>query len=186
MGTAAALTGPEYRRASPDDAAALARLMSDPQVFTGLLQTPYPSAEAWRKRLEQQVDENDGLHLLAIDNDKLIASGGIHSVGARLRRRHVAGLGICVARDRQGQGVGSEMMSRLLEWSDNWAGYLRIELNVYTDNERAIALYRRFGFELEGTHRAHALRDGVFVDTHSMARFHPNPPQVPRQIEPAS
>ena len=93
-----------------------------------------------------------------------------------------AGLGICVARERQKQGVGSEMMRRLLEWSDNWAGYLRIELNVYTDNERAIALYRRFGFEMEGTHRAHALRDGVYVDTHAMARFHPNPPQVPRQI----
>ena len=111
---------------------------------------------------------------------KSIASGGIHSVSARMRRRHVAGLGICVARERQKQGVGSEMMRRLLDWSDNWAGYLRIELNVYTDNERAIALYRRFGFELEGTHRAHALRDGVYVDTHAMARFHPNPPQVPR------
>ena len=162
------MTGLDYRRASPDDAAALVRLMSDPQVFAGLLQTPYPSIEAWRKNLEQQTEQNDGLHLLAIDNGEVIASGGIH------------GLGICVAAQRQKQGVGSEMMRRLLDWSDNWAGYLRIELNVYTDNERAIALYRRFGFEMEGTHRAHALRDGVYVDTHAMARFHPNPPQVPR------
>ena len=180
------LTGPEYRRASPDDAAALARLMSDPQVFAGLLQAPYPSVEVWRKHLEQQIEQNDGLHLLAIDNGEVIASGGVHGVGMRMRRRHVAGLGICVALDRQKQGVGSEMMRRLLEWSDKWAGYLRIELNVYTDNERAIALYRRFGFEMEGTHRAHALRDGVFVDTLSMARFHPNPPQVPRKTEQAS
>jgi putative acetyltransferase len=176
----------EYRRASPDDAAALVRLMSDPQVFGGLLQTPYPGVEAWRKNLEQQADQNDGVHLLAIDDDKLIASGRIHSVGTRMRRRHVAGLGICVASDRQNQGVGFEMMRRLLEWSDNWAGYLRIELNVYTDNERAIALYRRFGFEMEGTHRAHALRDGVYVDTHTMARFHPKPPQVPRPIQQAA
>ena len=170
----------EFRRASPDDAAAIVRLMSDPEVFPGLLQTPYPSVEAWRKHLEQQVEQQDGLHLLAIDNGEAIASGGIHSVSPRLRRRHAAGLGICVARERQRQGLGSEMMRRLLDWSDNWAGYLRIELSVYTDNERAIALYRRFGFEMEGTHRAHALRNGAYVDSHSMARFHPNPPRVPR------
>ena len=119
--------------------------MSDPEVFGGLLQMPYPSVEAWRKNLEKQVEQHDGLHLLAIDNGEVIASGGIHSAGLRMRRRHVAGLGICVARERQKQGIGSEMMKRLLDWADNWAGYLRIELTVYTDNERAIALYRRFG-----------------------------------------
>ena len=170
----------EFRRASPEDAPTIARLMSDPEVFPGTLQTPYPSVEVWRKNLEQQVEQPDGLHLLAIDSGEVIASGGIHTVSVRMRRRHVAGLGICVARERQRQGVGSEMMRRLLDWSDNWAGYLRIELSVYTDNERAIALYRRFGFEMEGTHRAHALRNGVYVDSHSMARFHPNPPQVLR------
>jgi putative acetyltransferase len=178
VGAAAAVI--EYRRASPNDAAALFRLMSDREVFAGTLQMPYPSAEAWRKNLEQHVEQHDSVHLLAIDNGQVIASGGIHSVSVRMRRRHAAGLGICVARERQQQGVGREMMKRLLDWSDNWAGYLRIELTVYVDNERAISLYRRFGFEMEGTHRAHALRDGVYVDTHTMARFHPNPPQVPR------
>lgn len=181
MGAAASVI--EFRRASPGDAAALFRLMSDPEVFAGLLQMPYPSVEEWRKRLEQQAEQHDALHLVAIDNGETIASGGIHSVSARMRRRHCAGLGICVAREKQKQGIGSQMMQRLLDWSDNWAGYLRIELNVYTDNERAIALYRRFGFELEGTHRAHALRNGVYVDTHAMARFHPNPPQVPRYTD---
>ncbi|HYM48045.1 MAG TPA: GNAT family N-acetyltransferase [Burkholderiaceae bacterium] len=178
MGAAEAVI--EYRRAAPSDAASLFRLMSDPQVFAGLLQMPYPSVEVWRKRLEEQVEQKDGLHLLAIEDGEVIASGGLHSASASLRRRHVAGLGICVIRERQQQGVGSEMMRRLLDWADNWAGYLRIELGVYTDNERAISLYRRFGFVMEGTHRAHALRDGVYVDTYAMARFHPNPPKLPQ------
>lgn len=179
MGAAAAVI--EYRRAAPADAAALHHLMGDPQVFSGLLQMPYPSVEAWRKRLEQQAEQQDGLHLLAVEGTDVIASAGLHSLGYTMRRRHVAGLGICVAQPRQKQGIGSEMMRRLLDWSDNWAGYLRIELNVYIDNERAISLYRRFGFVMEGTHRAHALRDGAYVDTHTMARFHPNPPKVPQQ-----
>jgi putative acetyltransferase len=169
----------EWRQAVPADAAAIVRLMSDPEVFAGLLQTPYPSVEVWRKRLEQRSEQQDGLHLLAVDGNDVIASGGIHGSGWMLRRRHVAGLGICVVHERQKQGIGSEMMKRLLDWADNWAGYLRIELTVYTDNERAISLYRRFGFVMEGTHRAHALRDGVYVDTYAMARFHPNPPKLP-------
>lgn len=68
------------------------------------------------------------------------------------------------------------MLRRLLDWSDNWIGYLRLELTVYTDNAAAIALYRKFGFEIEGTYRAYALRKGDLVDAYAMARLHPRPP----------
>ena len=69
-------------------------------------------------------------------------------------------------------------MQALCDYADGWAQILRIELGVYTDNAPAIALYRAFGFEIEGTHRAYALRDGVYVDAHCMARLHPNPPAL--------
>ncbi|MBI3369309.1 MAG: GNAT family N-acetyltransferase, partial [Burkholderiales bacterium] len=64
------------------------------------------------------------------------------------------------------------------DYADGWAQVLRIELHVYTDNARAIALYRRFGFVQEGCHRGHALREGQYVDSYSMARLHPNPPRI--------
>jgi L-phenylalanine/L-methionine N-acetyltransferase len=77
------------------------------------------------------------------------------------------------------QGVGNALMLALLDYADRWALLLRIELTVYADNARAIALYRRHGFAVEGTHRAYALRDGAFVDALAMARLHPQPPQLP-------
>ena len=53
--------------------------------------------------------------------------------------------------------------------ADNWMGFRRLELTVYTDNAVALALYRKFGFIIEGTARGYALRDGEFPDEITMA-----------------
>jgi putative acetyltransferase len=80
-------------------------------------------------------------------------------------------LGMAVPKRFQGKGVGTALMQALVDLADKWLPVTRIELTVFTDNERAIGLYKRFGFEIEGTHRAYALRDGKYVDTHAMARM---------------
>jgi putative acetyltransferase len=85
-------------------------------------------------------------------------------------------LGISVAPEFHGRGVGSALMQTMCAYADGWGHFLRIELEVFTDNARAIALYQRFGFRVEGTYRAYALRDGVYADALAMARLHPNPP----------
>jgi L-phenylalanine/L-methionine N-acetyltransferase len=103
---------------------------------------------------------------------------GLHSVQASLRRAHVRLLGIAIAPDWQGRGVGRALMQRLLAWADDWAGVLRIELQVHVDNERAQALYRSLGFVEEGRHRGYALKGGRYVDSISMARLHPKPPVI--------
>jgi putative acetyltransferase len=88
-------------------------------------------------------------------------------------------LGLSVAREFQRRGVGSALMAAICDYADDWAGVLRLELTVYTDNEAAIALYRKFGFVIEGTHRAYALRNGAYADAYAMARLHPHPPTLP-------
>jgi putative acetyltransferase len=69
-------------------------------------------------------------------------------------------------------------MAAMCDYADRWAGVLRLELSVYVDNAPAIALYRKFGFVVEGTFRAYAMRDGAYVDAYAMARLHPNPPRI--------
>jgi putative acetyltransferase len=80
-------------------------------------------------------------------------------------------LGMGVATAWQGKGVGSKLLAAALDIADNWMNLRRVELSVYADNEGAIALYRKFGFETEGLFRDYAVRDGVFVDALSMARL---------------
>jgi putative acetyltransferase len=161
----------------------LCAMMGDEAVFSDLLQLPYPSVELWRKRLEERAGQPTSLHLLAVDahgaTASIIGSAGISPIGPSQRQKHVGGLGISVAAAWQRRGIGTELMPRLLDWADNWAGYLRLELQVYTDNAAGIALYRKFGFEHEGTLRANALRKGVYVDSHLMARLHPQQPRLP-------
>jgi L-phenylalanine/L-methionine N-acetyltransferase len=167
------------RRASVDDAAAYARMMNDPAVYAGLMQLPYSDEHVWRSRLaESAAPGKIDLPLAAELNGEVVGSAGLHPVGVALRRRHAMTLGISVARRAQGQGVGTALMAALCDYADRWLGTLRLELTVYTDNEVAIRLYRKFGFEIEGTFKAYAMRDGAYVDAHAMARFHPAPPQV--------
>jgi L-phenylalanine/L-methionine N-acetyltransferase len=167
------------RRITAKDAAAMASLMSDPQVFGGLLQMPYPTEERWLARLtDSGAADKPDLSLLAELNGAVVGSAGLHAPGPVHRRRHVMGLGISVARAAQGQGVGTALMAALCDYADRWLNTLRIELTVYTDNEVALRLYRHFGFEIEGTFRGYAMRDGHYVDAYAMARFHPEPAKI--------
>jgi putative acetyltransferase len=169
------------RRCQPSDAPAIVRMMGDEAVYPSLMQTPYPSEERWRKMIEgNEAPGNSDLVLVAVANEQVVASAGLHGIGTQLRRRHAASLGISVAREAQGKGIGTALLAALTQFADNWGHLLRIELTVFTDNHKAIKLYRQFGFEEEGVRRAYALRDGVYADVLGMARLHPNPPQLPK------
>lgn len=167
------------RRATTKDAAAFARILGDPEVLPNLMQLPYTSEEIWRQRLaDGNAPGQADLRLVAERGGEVVGSAGLHPAGPALRRRHCALLGISVGTGAQGQGVGTALMQALCDYADAWGQVLRIELTVFADNERAIRLYERFGFEREGLHRGYALRAGRYEDVLSMARLHPHPPTI--------
>ena len=166
--------GVVLRRARESDADAFVSMMNDESVYPQTLQLPYADVSFWRERLKDAGSTvSTNTHLVAQREQVVIASAGLFSVGTSVRRRHAMGFGITVSRDWQGKGLGDLLTAAIVQYADRWLGLLRIELTVNADNARAIALYRRHGFEIEGTHRAYALRDGVYVDVLAMARLNP-------------
>lgn len=167
------------RSQEPEDAAAISALMGRAGTFEGTLQLP-DMPVASRLEVLQKVD-GVSCKLVAVVDGAVVGAAGLHPAGLSLRRGHVRALGIAVAQEWQGRGVGRRLIHRLLDWADNWAGVLRIELTVHADNDRAIALYRGMGFVEEGRHRAYALKNGRYVDAFFMARLHPAPPRLDDQ-----
>lgn len=176
--------GITLRRARASDVADLVALFGEPSAYGGTLQTPYPAEGHWIPRVADPPAGSVDLHLVAVRVDgRVVASAGVQGMGSA-RRRHVVGLGIAIAPEAQGQRLGTAMVAALCDWCDRWVQVLRIELTVFTDNARAIALYRRFGFVEEGVHRGYALRDGVYTDVLAMARWHPAGGPVGRPTAP--
>ena len=139
------------------------------------LSAPFDSledVEAWLERIG-----SGNLEVVATVDGGVIAFAGLYPLSGR--QSHIGWISMAVHDEFQGRGIGTVLLKLILDSAEVLAGLSRIQLNVFTDNERAIALYHSFGFRIEGRHESFACRDGAYVDAFTMARLNREPP-VPR------
>ena len=84
--------------------------------------------------------------------------------------RHVATLGIAVAAEVRGRGIGSALLADAVGWARS-VGVEKIVLSVYAHNTAAIALYRKFGFVEEGRLARHSRKSYGYEDEILMAAW---------------
>jgi putative acetyltransferase len=156
------------RALEPEDMADLTEAWNQPLSIRGTLQLPFTSLEARRKRHEASASGHT--RLVAVIDGKAIGMVGLHPAD-NPRRAHTAAIGMAVHDAYAGRGAGTALLAAVVDQADRWLNIRRLELTVYSDNTRAIALYERFGFEREGLFRAYAWRDGAYVDALTMARL---------------
>ena len=149
------------------DAEGVTALANLPLYRRGTLRLPYQRVEETRAFLEKP--EFRRTDLVAELDGNIIGRATLTPFAGG--RAHVGGIGMGVHDDWHGHGIGAALLMALIDLSDKWLGLRRLELDVFTDNGAAIGLYQKFGFEIEGTKRADALRDGVLVNSHMMARI---------------
>ena len=161
----------KVRRAGESDAAAIIELRR--ALFTEtcfMLLEPgefQDSVEVEAKRISRLNARDNCLMLLAEEQGQPI--GTLTAFGGETRRmRHRATLALGVAKAHWGKGVAAALLEYTLRWSREMR-LRRIELTVHTTNDRAIAAYRRCGFQIEGVRQSSLLVDERYVDEYLMA-----------------
>jgi len=163
--------GVQIRRTEPDDYSAYYEIFCGAGVFPGTLQLPYPSREEWRRKI---AEPNDGTYsLVAVVDGRVVGMVAVITFPNRPRKRHAGSIAISVHEEWQGKKIGTALMQAAVDLADNWLNLTRLQLEVYTDNQSAIRLYERFGFEREGTLRQDAFRNGEYADSYVMGRLRP-------------
>jgi putative acetyltransferase len=154
------------RAAKLSDAVQLTALVNMPLFRSGTLRPPFQSETETERHLASLGQD---ISIVAIFAERVVGNAGLRIGNGR--RSHAGSIGMGVADDMHGCGIGTKLLSALTDAADNWLNIRRLELTVYPDNDAAIRLYRKFGFENEGVLRAYAFRNGDYADVLTMARL---------------
>ena len=125
---------------------------------------PFDSADA----VQAWFDSNGSNNFEAVATVDNTAIGFAGLFPCRGAQSHAGSLSLFVHDEFQGRGIGALMMTAIVATADILASP-RPQLTVFCDNERAISLYRKFGFEIEGRHEGFARRDNELLATFTMA-----------------
>jgi RimJ/RimL family protein N-acetyltransferase len=156
------------REAKPSDSeqliAYVQRLSQEPESNIELAPGEFTLTVADEEKiLKDYALSDNSVYLVAEIEEKII---GVLSCTGKNRQavRHVTTLSMSVDKTWRGKGVGNQLMAKAIEWARSKAILSRIELFVFKRNERAIHLYQKFGFEIEGQKRKAIFRDDEYLD----------------------
>lgn len=121
------------------------------------------SVEDEEKYIESLENSTSSVMFIAKIDGKIVGDAHFSS-STRERIKHRGEIGISVIKEYWGCGVGSRLMESLIDFAKNTAGCEIIALQVRSDNERAINLYKKYGFEKIGQFKGLLKIDGEYVD----------------------
>ncbi|WP_233191819.1 MULTISPECIES: GNAT family N-acetyltransferase [unclassified Sporosarcina] len=126
--------------------------------------------ERQKKMIERMKDSNNSTIFVAENrNNELV--GYLFAIGGDAKRnKHSAYIVVGISENYRGQGVGSKLFKELEQWATQH-GIHRLELTVVTRNQAGLALYKKMGFEVEGTKRHSLFINDEFVDEYYMSKI---------------
>jgi ribosomal protein S18 acetylase RimI-like enzyme len=175
MESAIPLQAVVVERATPADAPAILalhrRVLEEGEWFITEPDELHEGVESRVAAIRDAARSQTSVFLVARREHLLV--GWLHAVGGgRRRTRHVARVEMMVDSRHRASGVGTALMREVVAWATRSAHVRKLSLNVFAHNARAIALYRKFGFEEEGRReREYLFADGSFRADVLMAKW---------------
>lgn len=160
-----------YRRAQEGDAEKIVDFYNYVGGETSYLSFEKDEYPMNVKEQEENIRSLEGkkasIMLLAMDGEEIAGIATINS-SVKIKARHDGELGIVVAKKYQGQGIGTELIRQLIQWAKGNGVTTRLSLDTRADNVKAVELYMKFGFVVEGCRRNSTLLDGKYYDLYVM------------------
>lgn len=158
---------------SPDDwqeykTIRLQALHNDPQAFgsTYTVESHF-SDEEWQER----PSDKNTIILIAKDEDKVIGMGGVHWDHWE-KTQHIAHVwGMFVDQAYRGQGIGKKLMEEIEAKAKERPQTEKIKLEVVTDQEAALELYKKLGYREVGVQERQMKQDDVYYNSYLMEKL---------------
>lgn len=158
------------RRASPVDADRVVSVINAVAAeYCWLSTEQYRPNPPWERVLHQSHEHQDHLLLVPEARTKILGWCRIFPYSFP-KSRHVADLGIGIAKEFRNKGIGTALVLRGLEWAVEH-GYEKVTLDTFSSNTPAIRLFQKMGFQITGVRYSQAKISGQLVDQILMEKF---------------
>lgn len=122
------------------------------------------SIEEAKNFLKGYVEDEKALLMLVFVDGEIAGSIGLRGVSNMMKLKHRANFGVMVRKKYWNLGIGNLLITRMLQIAKD-TGYEQVELGVFENNENAIRIYKKIGFEEWGrVRRAFKLKNGNYYD----------------------
>ena len=162
------------RKPQVEDAEAIIHVISTADTETPFLaRNPgefRATVEKEKQMIQNALDDVNSEWFVAEYEGKVVGQCSVGLVRRYARYRHRAEVAFVILKEYCNLGIGGKMMEECIQWCVD-KGVSQMELDVVKDNERAVKMYRGFGFEICGIiPKALRYSDGTYADEYFMVK----------------
>lgn len=142
-------------------------------------ESPYMLFEAGERQLTEEqaskminrIESEENSCIFVAAKEQLEIVGYLFAIGGNVRKnQHCVYIAIGILKEYTGKGIGTKLFEELFQWAKQ-NEIKRIELTVVVENESAVSLYKKMGFEIEGVKRNSLKILGEYVDEFYMSKI---------------